>query len=190
MTGLRLYFHFVVVGFSNSYLIGNKEGGDAILVDPGIMDAGLISLIEGNGYNIKHVLITHAHEAHTGGLRTLLKIYPATVYASHPRVCDTETVQLTEGSELNLSGITVKTIEVPGHSSDSLAYKIGQMLFTGDVLGAGFIGSTPNSYAQALLINGIKNKLLCYEDDHIFPGHGPPTTVRAENAFNPYLLEE
>ena len=186
---MRLFFHYVVVGFSNMYLIGGSDGGDAILIDPGIMDIELISMIESKHYVIRHVLITHAHEAHTGGLKTLQKIYPSKVYAVHPHVCDIETVRIHDGMVLDCSGISVTVNEIPGHSSDSVAYRIDQMLFTGDIMGAGEIGSTPNSYAKALLIKGIREKILCHEDDQIFPGHGPPTTVRAEYAFNPYLIE-
>lgn len=186
---IRLYFHYVIVGFSNSYLIGNKGGGDAILIDPGIMDVELIKLIESNHYSIKHVLITHAHEAHTGGLKTLSKIYGTQIYAVHPHVCDIETTRIRDNDVLDCSGITVQVKEIPGHSSDSVAFRIGQMLFTGDIMGAGFIGSTPNSFAKALLIKGIKEKILCHEDDQIFPGHGPPTTVRAEYTFNPLLTD-
>ena len=81
----------------------------------------------------------------------------------------------------------MECIEVPGHSSDSLVYRIGDKFFTGDVLKAGGIGGTPNRYAQALLIHAIETRLLVYPEGKVFPGHGPPSTLEAERRFNPFL---
>ena len=80
---MKLYFHFAVFGFSNTYLIGNEDGGDAILVDPGVMDIELLRLIESNNFHIKHILITHSHTAHISGLETLKKIYDFQIYSKN-----------------------------------------------------------------------------------------------------------
>jgi len=185
---MKVYTHFSVLGFSNSYLIGNPGGGDAILVDPGVMDLPLLALIESNNYYVRHILITHNHESHVRGGSTLLKIYSAEVYGGAKNLLTPDSHQVKDGEILDLSGTEVECIEVPGHSSDSLVFRIGSLFFTGDVLLAGRIGSTPNRYAQALLIHAIENRLLTCERGLIFPGHGPPSTIQSERRFNPYLL--
>ena len=35
---MKIYTHFSFLGFSNSYLVGPHGGGEAILIDPGVMD--------------------------------------------------------------------------------------------------------------------------------------------------------
>ena len=185
---MKVFTHFSFLGFSNSYLVGTAGGGDAILIDPGIMDIPLLRIIEANQYYIRHILITHNHESHTNGGKTLLKIYDASVYGSTYKLLDTDSTYVKDGDTLNLSGIEVECIDVPGHSSDSMVYRIGNCFFSGDVLYAGGIGSTPNRYARALLIQAIKDKLLSRSTGTVYPGHGPPSTLELENRFNPYLL--
>ncbi len=69
---------------------------------------------------------------------------------------------------------------VPGHTSDSMVYKIENVLFTGDVLGAGSIGSTNSSYSKFILESNIKNKIYTMDDQTvIMPGHGPLSTLGA-----------
>ena len=46
---MKIYTHFSVMGFSNTYLVGPHGGGEAILIDPGVMDLPLLRLIESRG---------------------------------------------------------------------------------------------------------------------------------------------
>ena len=64
-------------------------------------------------------------------------------------------------------------------------YKIGSVLFTGDVIFAGSLGSSSCAYTKKYMANGIKSKLFTLNDDSvIMPGHGPMTSVGAEKQFN------
>ena len=72
---MKFFSYFSVTGFSNSYIIGPDEGGNAILIDPGIFDVPLLNLIEDNKLYVKYILLTHSHESHISGLKTLLKVY-------------------------------------------------------------------------------------------------------------------
>ncbi|HKK65845.1 MAG TPA: MBL fold metallo-hydrolase [Clostridia bacterium] len=186
---MKLYFHFAVVGFANTYLIGPNGGGDAIIVDPGIMDKELLTLIEGNKYTVRTILVTHHHNSHVKGIRTLKKIYDADIYAFSPYIIDFPSIPIKDGDKFTAaSGIEVEVIEVPGHSSDSLIYHIGGMVFTGDVLAAGRVGNTKNSFSRALLLRSISEKLFSLpETTLVLPGHGPPSSLKAEKMFNPDL---
>ena len=69
---------------------------------------------------------------------------------------------------------------VPGHTSDSMVYKIENLLFTGDVLCAGTIGSTNSSYSKFILESNIREKIFSMDDRMIImPGHGPLSSLGA-----------
>jgi glyoxylase-like metal-dependent hydrolase (beta-lactamase superfamily II) len=63
------------------------------------------------------------------------------------------------------------------------------VVLVGDALFAGSIGRTdlPGGSYEVLLAS-IRTKLLSLPDDTVvYPGHGPPTTIGAERAHNPFL---
>jgi hydroxyacylglutathione hydrolase len=102
---------------------------------------------------------------------------------------DTRVVK--QDDTITCGDLVFEVIELPGHSRDSLAFKIGNFLFTGDTLTAGLIGSVVHAYARGLLISSIKQKILTLDDDvYIFPGHGPPSTVGIERLHNNDLKQE
>jgi len=186
---MRCFINFSLTGFSNSYLIGPDEGGDALVIDPGEMNIKLLNLIENNDFYIKHILITHNHEPHVGGIRTLLKIYDAEIYSSSENISGYPSNIIYPETILNLSGIEVKVMEFSGHTKDSLVYKVGEMLFTGDTLGAGSIGEEENKETILSISKSISKDIKKMDDSIlIFPSHGPPSTVKAEKDFNPELF--
>lgn len=185
---MRVLSHFPAIGVSNTYIVGPMEGGDAILVDPGRFDVSLLELIEGAGFNIRTVLVSHDHQNHIQGLRTLLKVYSATVYAGNNTINGFPAVPVTGGTCLNATGMDVEIINVEGHSGDSRVYKVGSYLFTGDILSAGRIGSSPSPASRKILIESIRTNLMLLDGEIlILPGHGPPTTVEVERRWNPDL---
>jgi len=186
---MKIFFHFSVTGFSNTYLVGNDDGGDAILVDPGVMDIELLKLIEENGYYVKHILLTHRHKAHVEGIGTILRIYDAEIYANSMSILDYSVHSVSHNDLLELNGIPVQALHVPGHSSDSLVYVIDKAIFTGDVMLSGRIGDTDSELSRSLLLRSFRDRVLPL-DEHmlIFPGHGAPTTLKAEKLFNPDII--
>ena len=187
---MNIYQHFSVVGFCNTYLVARKAGSEALLIDPGHVDLELINLIESNHYKLKHVLLTHRHIAHTEGLRTLKKIYDITVYASSFSAFPFSYTSVEDQSILNICDLEIEVLHVPGHSLDSMVYKIDHALFTGDTLLGGRIGTTPGYREQALLINSINQRLMSLDENILlFPGHGPASKLRIERMFNHDLLQ-
>ncbi|MCK5153137.1 MAG: MBL fold metallo-hydrolase, partial [Spirochaetales bacterium] len=125
---MRCFINFSLTGFSNCYLMGPDDGGDAIIIDPGEMNIKLLNLIEDSNFFIKHILITHNHKPHIGGIKTLLKIYDAEIYSSSKNILGYPANIISPDTILNLSGIEVKVMEFSGHTEDSLVYKVGEML--------------------------------------------------------------
>ena len=177
---------FTVSGFSNCYVLGQNTGGGALVIDPGLMDVQLLRTIEDNRYSVRGVLVTHDHDSHVAGIRTLKKVYDVEIFANADEVAGFPATRVFDDRSIVLDGIDVLPIAVAGHSADSVVYRIDSMLFTGDVLSAGRVGTTPNAFARALLIDAIRERICALEGDYfIFPGHGAPSTLESERKVNP-----
>jgi glyoxylase-like metal-dependent hydrolase (beta-lactamase superfamily II) len=92
---------------------------------------------------------------------------------------------LRDGDIFTAAGFNIEAIAVPGHSADSMIYRINHTLFSGDALTAGLIGSTASSYAAMREISIIQRRLFSLPGNYlIFPAHGPPSTLETERRFN------
>ncbi|EID85245.1 Zn-dependent hydrolase [Treponema sp. JC4] len=177
---MKVYYHHNPGGFSNCYIVVNEAVKEAIIIDPGKVTDEIISQIEENGLSISGILITHNHGSHVHGLKTLQKIYSPKIYAADWEVAGDDTTVLSNDGHVKIAKLNVQYMTVPGHTSDSMVYKIENVLFTGDVLGAGSIGSTNSSYSKFILESNIKNKIYTMDDQTvIMPGHGPLSTLGA-----------
>ena len=185
---MKLFFHYCPYGFSNCYILGTEGAGPqnaALIIDPGSMENVTLKTIENNNFEVKAVLVTHNHLCHVHGLRTLKRIYDVDVIALNQSIMDHRTVMVRDGDKLVIGGFMVEVISIPGHSSDSVVYKIDNLLFTGDVLTAGLVGSTASAYGAATQMNKLRSRLLSLPGDYVvLPGHGPPSTMEAERRFN------
>lgn len=182
---MKLYVHYCLFGFSNCYILAAEEGSDALIIDPGCMDEKILAFIETNDYAVRGILITHDHANHVHGLKTLKRIYDVEVFAGDPTVCDQRATLLRDGDTLSLGAFSVEVFSVPGHSSDSVVFRIDRLLFTGDALSAGLVGSTASSYGRSILANSLKKKIFSLPGSTVvLPGHGPPTSIDVERRFN------
>ena len=189
---MKLFFQYCSLGFCNSYILGAEEWQQgtiqpnaAIIIDPCNMEKITLETIEGNNFNLKAILITHDHKSHVRGLRTLKKIYDIDVYAVNHNIMDHKTNMVKDGDKINIAGFKIEVISIPGHSSDSVVYKIDNLVFTGDVLTAGLVGETASAYGATTQMNNLRSRLLSLPGDYIvLPGHGPPSTLEAERRFN------
>ena len=189
---------------TNGYIL---ETADAVLV----IDApeGMANHLRDRGLVPTTILLTHQHFDHVEGARELSRM-GAPIYAfspySHELILDEEaqrwglpiTVEpfeidhLLEGrSQLEIAGLAIDLLHVPGHSPDSLVFSLpeAKIAFSGDTLFAGSIGRPDLPGGDyALLLKGIREKLLNLPDDfRLLPGHGPETTPGQEAATNPYF---
>lgn len=181
---MKIYFHLNLDGFSNSYVIVNEETKSALIIDPGLITKDVIDQIEGSGYNLEAILITHNHRSHIRGIKTLLKIYQVPVIAADAELAGDSTSAISSDGDLWIGGLNIQYYSIPGHSTDSIVYKIGAVMFVGDTMESGRIGQTNSSYSEKILKDGIFSKILSQTDETILmPGHGPPTTVGVEKSF-------
>lgn len=187
-TIVKVFTIYNTNGSLNTYLIGHENGGDAIIIDPGQIDLHLLDILEFNNYYVKSILLTHTHENHTKGVNTLLRIYDSELYSKATTVNNIVPKPVSAVSGTNISGFEVTVIETPGHSDDSVVFRIRNTLFTGDVLHSGRIGTTRNTASRKVLQENIISKIFTLDENLvIFPGHGPPSTLKIEKEFNPFL---
>ncbi|MDR2552036.1 MAG: MBL fold metallo-hydrolase [Treponema sp.] len=187
---MKIYMHYCSYGFSNCYILGtdiaNEDSPrDAVVIDPGNMEKPMLDFIEKHRYRLWGVLITHDHLNHVHGLRTLKRVYDVNIYAVNSLVRGHKTCVIRDGDILTLGAIVITVITVPGHSPDSVMFKINHTLFTGDVLTAGLLGTTVSSYGEKIQMNTLRSKVLSLPGNFILlPGHGPPSSLDAERQYN------
>jgi len=102
-------------------------------------------------------------------------------------------MDLPDGTLIKGAGLIVRAIHTPGHTQGSTCLLITddtqEVLMSGDHLFAGSIGRTdlPGGSLPQLLAS-MRDKILPLKDDlHVFPGHGPNTTIGKERNTNPFL---
>ena len=179
---MKLFIHYCSVGFGNCYIMGTT---DAIIIDPGHMDRQLLEFIEINDFLLKAVLVTHDHKSHVHGLKTLKQIYNTDVFAINRVIQGIQAMPVKDGDRIDIGPFNVEVIAIPGHSADSVVYRIGTLLFTGDVLTTGLIGTTDSAYGAKTQINNLRSRILSLPGDYtVLPGHGPPSTLEAERRYN------
>ena len=195
---------------TNCYVVRAERGApEAVVVDPGGEAARLRLELAGAGATCAAILVTHTHYDHIGAVADLADGTGAPVYAPAGELQVLERPNdfygslgvsirpwtpehlLGGGEELELAGIAFEVVSVPGHSPAHLAFHADGCLFSGDVLFAGSVGRTdlPGCSWDALL-ESIRTLSERYPPETtVYSGHGPPTTLGAELARNPFLAE-
>ncbi|MUV61331.1 MBL fold metallo-hydrolase [Halobacterium sp. CBA1126] len=91
------------------------------------------------GADIVYALDTHIHADHISGVRDLATETDATAVlpaAAAERGVDYDLAYetVTDGDTLSVGDVEIETIATPGHTTGMTAYKVGDVLFTGDGL--------------------------------------------------------
>lgn len=127
---------------TNTFVVGT--GKRRILIDTSGGEpewANLVSsTLESKGIMLSHVLLTHWHGDHTGGVPDLVRLYPdlkTSIYKNDPEKGQRN---ISDGQVFEADGATLRAIHVPGHSEDHMCFVLEeeQAMFTGDnILGHG-----------------------------------------------------
>jgi hydroxyacylglutathione hydrolase len=193
---------------TNCYVVRAERGAaEAVVIDPGGDVAQLRLELARMGTSCVAIIVTHTHYDHIGGVADLAEGTGAPVYISeveapvlvrpedyYPgmRIRSYEAEVLLSGGEtLDLAGMSFETVQVPGHSPGHLAFYSDLCLFSGDVLFAGSVGRTDLPMSDwETLVESIRTLIDRFPPETVvYPGHGPPTTLGAELARNPFLAE-
>lgn len=178
----------------NCYVFTCGQTGAGAVVDPGGEPDRILALIAHMGVRITHILLTHGHGDHVGGLAAVARATGAAVCGC-PRDFglmgdrrDLVAVQVDEGWKAQIGKVTVDAVGLAGHTPGGIGYACGPVFFSGDALFAGSLGGARGA-AYAGQVEAVRRKVLSLpEETWIFPGHGPVTSVGQERAHNPYFL--
>jgi hydroxyacylglutathione hydrolase len=139
--------------FDDNYIWLLRPDGDkrVTVVDPGD-DEPVLEALERDGLSLDTILITHHHGDHVGGVADLVTACPGVqVFGPRDRRIKDLTRVVGEGDlvELPGTGVTLRVMEVPGHTASHIAYLGGGALFCGDTLFAAGCGRVfDGTYAQ------------------------------------------
>ncbi|HWQ10311.1 MAG TPA: MBL fold metallo-hydrolase, partial [Holophaga sp.] len=142
---MRFIFEQLRVGGDRnfSYLVGDREAGACVVVDPAYAPEEVVARASTQGLTITHVLNTHGHSDHTNGNRTVQELTGARIAGGpgHPGPVD---LTLGDGDRTAAGAFTLRTWHVPGHTPDHLAFLVEGLDagITGDLLFVGKVGGT------------------------------------------------
>jgi hydroxyacylglutathione hydrolase len=130
--------------------------------------------LQGNGWKLTDILVTHHHGDHTGGIAALKQKYGCRVVAPRGEAAKIPQVDETvgEGDTVKVGNLTAHVLETPGHTLGHIAYwfQPDKLAFVGDTLfsiGCGrVIEGTPDMMWRSL----VKLRELP-DDTRIFCGH-------------------
>jgi len=168
-----------------SYVLA--AGGRALVVDPA-PDAAYYTALAGElGARITDVVDTHLHADHLSGARELAGATGATLRlpaGALDRGLAYEVAPLRDGDVIDLGGVEVRALSLPGHTSDMTGLVVaGRALVGGDSLFADGIarpdlqrGDADGARAMARqLFATIHERVLALGDDVVLlPGHDHP----------------
>jgi glyoxylase-like metal-dependent hydrolase (beta-lactamase superfamily II) len=202
----RLYFRQLLAGHDFAtdnpiaaqmvnfvYLIGDRETGDAVAVDPAYGVRELVELLGEDGLRLTGVLATHWHPDHIGGdlmgygiegIRELLGVpdVEARVHVQDEEAewvkrasgaAEGDLVRHRSGDVVDVGAIPVRLLHTPGHTPGSQCFVVDGKLVAGDTLfleGCGrtdLPGGDPDQMYESLT-----QRLAAIPDDTVlYPGH-------------------
>ncbi len=197
---------------TNCYIVTCDETMHTAVIDPAHNGRGLAATIRDAGLELTHILLTHAHFDHVGGLAQLKAEHTAVPIYIHPEAVQMLSMasmqaamlglrlpsdmpepekMLAEGDIIKVGNLHLEVLFTPGHAPGHVSFyeAAHNVLFSGDALFQGSIGRTDLPGGDlALLLKMIKEKLLVLPDKtQVLSGHGPATTIEHEKALNPFL---
>lgn len=196
----------------NTYIVWLPGSTDALAIDPGLEPHLILDFLNENGLSVAAILNTHGHGDHIGGNEAMKEAFPDApliIGQAETRLLSDPMLNMSaalgapftsppadrtvrEGDVLDLAGIRLEVLDIPGHSPGHVVFVYRDnpiLVFGGDVLFRDSIGRSdfPGSNGR-LLVQGIRTKLFALPPDTIvYPGHGLPTTVGREKRFNPFV---
>jgi glyoxylase-like metal-dependent hydrolase (beta-lactamase superfamily II) len=126
---------------TNTWILREPGSPSCVVIDPGPDEPSHIAAILDavDGAKVTQILLTHGHEDHSEGARSLADRLSAPVAALDPAFrFGSEGIH--GGDVIECGGLTVEVLATPGHTADSLSFFVpaDSALLTGDtVLGRG-----------------------------------------------------
>jgi hydroxyacylglutathione hydrolase len=209
MNTARLYFRQLLAGrdyarddmvarqmVNFAYLIGDRETGEAVAVDPAYGVAELVDMLGADGMRLTGVLASHYHPDHVGGelmgwriegVAELLQLgVDAKVHVQSEEApgvkrvtgaSDSDLVLHASGDVVTVGAVGITLIHTPGHTPGSQCFYLrtpeGGRLVSGDTLFLDGCGRTdlPGGDPEALYESLTQRLAVVPDDAVLYPGH-------------------
>ncbi|MEU4691590.1 MBL fold metallo-hydrolase [Actinoplanes sp. NPDC023714] len=180
----------VNLDFVSVYLL--IRGNEVAVVDTGTssapagIEAGLKAA--GHGWDaVKHVIVTHQHQDHAGGLAGVAPAINGTIYTGADEVeaitASKPLKGLADGDEI----FGLRIVGTPGHTAGHISVfePDSGVLVAGDALNnmGQLTGANPQYTADMVAAAASVKKLAALDVKAILPGHGEPLTTGASDAL-------
>jgi len=173
-----------------AYLIGDRETGDTVIVDPAYAANDLVDILEADGQKLSGVLVTHHHPDHVGGsmmgfelkgLAELLERRSVPVHVNSveadwvSRITGIARSDLTgheHGDKVNVGDIEIELLHTPGHTPGSQCFLLDGRLVAGDTLFIEGCGRTDFPGGDvAEMFRSLQQLAALPGDPTVYPGH-------------------
>jgi len=194
-----------------AYLVGDRESGEGLVIDPAGDVDKIMAAVDKNGLTIRYIVNTHGHVDHMAGNAEMKKITGAPIVihrddadmltstpAMYLRMFGAKQsppadITVVEGDHITVGKVSLRVIHTPGHSPGGMALYGDGIVFTGDTLFVEAVGRTdlPGG-SWPVMLRSIESKLMTLpEDTVVYPGHNygrmPTSTIGHEKKYNPFL---
>jgi glyoxylase-like metal-dependent hydrolase (beta-lactamase superfamily II) len=209
MTASPLYLRQLELGPMQNfvYLVGDREAGECVVVDPAWEIDTIVRTAEADGLRITGVLATHTHQDHVGGsleawgmpgripgVEELLVRVPAKVYVHRAereflRGLGSDLVAVESATELAVGRVGITFLHTPGHTPGSQCFLVDGRLISGDTLFIGSCGRTdlPGGDPTEMHFSLTQRLGQLPDDTILYPGHnygGESSTLGDEKREN------
>jgi glyoxylase-like metal-dependent hydrolase (beta-lactamase superfamily II) len=118
-----------------TYLLAHRAGGEALLIDPVLDNAGqYVRLVAELDLKLVIAVDTHIHADHITALGTLRETTGCASAMGEMTSAECVSMRLREGERLRVDGLSLTTLYTPGHTDDSYSFVMADRVFTGDTL--------------------------------------------------------
>jgi len=150
------------------YLIEAHKSDALVVVDPAVADV-VGKVCRSLGKRLTHVFNTHHHWDHTDGNLSLKAEFDCQIVGASSdaeRIPGID-VKVSDSASIDVAGLSIRVLEVPGHTSAHIAFVIDDALFCGDTLfGAGcgrlFEGSPAQMWHSLGKLTGLDESTKIY----------------------------
>lgn len=183
---------------TNCY-IATVDGKDFI-IDPGV---GAKNWVMEHAKNPVAILNTHGHFDHVWSNQELKETLNVPLYTPKGDVFLLQSsvmmpdlppsypdIEVEGDAEIEIEGVSVKFRHYPGHCPGCSTIEIEDAMFSGDFIFERSIGRCDFPYSDP---EAMKKSLKSFQtinyDKKVYPGHGGPTTIKAEQSNCDYWIK-